>query len=132
MTSVSNATSFTAAADPTLLKLIRSYVRTVARSLGTDADSIDDFELVASELASNVIEHTSATDVTVSFRSEHDWWILEVSGAEDLGQPGALPADQPPHTALEGRGLFITHALMDTVGLVDINDRRYVRCTKAA
>lgn len=130
MTSASTATSFNSAADPKLLKPIRDYVKKTARSLGADATTIHDFELVASELSTNVINHTSADTVTVTFRCENDTWILDVSGADDLDERGASCPAQPPHTALGGRGLFIAHVLMDTVEIVEIDQQRYVRCTK--
>lgn len=128
---MSTATSLTADANLELLKPIRNHVKRVARSFGADADTIEDFEVVVSELATNVIEHTSASTVTVSFRREATRWILEVSGADGLGDLGPLSRERPANTALDGRGLFITHALMDTVELVDIDGQRCVRCARA-
>lgn len=131
MNAVSTASSITADADLALLKPIRNHVKKVARSLGADEDTIGDFELAVSELVTNVIEHTDDESITMIFQSENDQWILDVSGADDLDDPGDLRGSRPSTTALDGRGLFITQAVMDSVELVDIEQRRYIRCIKA-
>lgn len=130
MIAESTATTLTVDADLALLKPIRNHVKKVARSFGADAGTIDDFELVVSELSTNVIEHTAAPHITVSFQCENDQWILEISGADDLGEPGALYASRPPHHKPDGRGLFITNALMDSVELVVLDEGSYIRCIK--
>ncbi len=129
MTDVRVELRITADADTTELHAIRQHVTRAARDFGADDQTIDDFELVVSELATNVIDHTAADEVIVAFRLEDDRWILDVSEADTLGHLGA---GSPPHDSIDGRGLFIAQALMDVVEIVDIERRRYVRCVKNA
>jgi len=119
----------TADTDTAMLHSIRGHIASAARDMGADEQTIDDFELVVSELATNVITHTDSGVVSIVFRHEDDRWILDVSEADTLDR---LDAGAPSNDSIDGRGLFIAHALMDVVEIVDIEQRRYVRCVKTA
>ncbi|MFK7920209.1 MAG: ATP-binding protein [Ilumatobacter sp.] len=129
MIEVGGVLSLTADTNTERLKSIRDQVVRAATECGADDETVADFELVASELTTNVIEHTTATSVMVIFRHERNQWILEVSEAHGLGGHGL--SSEPVETP-DGRGLNITRAVMDSVYLVDIDDQRFVRCIKSA
>ncbi len=121
----------TIVADPGLLSTLRMRVAALARETGADAATVADFELVVSELATNVIRHADgATELTVLFAFASGHWVLDVSNADDLVSLAEvrLPADSEP----SGRGLFIVESLMDAVELVDIDGHQHIRCFKAA
>jgi anti-sigma regulatory factor (Ser/Thr protein kinase) len=88
----------------------------------------ESFELVVSELATNVIQHTTNETVTIAFgRTVADWQLL-VSGAEELelSEPRAVPDP----AQLTGRGLLIVETVMDRVELVVVDGQQHVRCIK--
>jgi len=112
------------------LSILRSHVVCAARDFGADDDTIGDFELVVSELATNVMQHTKAEELTIAFQRSEDTWVLDVSDAHELADFGTLvpaAADE-----IDGRGLFIVRTLMDSVEIVTHDERQLVRCKKIA
>jgi len=120
----------TVGTDAEHLATLRRHIVNAARDFGADEDTIADFELVVSELATNVIRHTAAEDLTVAFQRSESQWVLDVSDATDLSTLDQPEPDDP--TSIDGRGLFIVQAVMDDVQLIDIADQRFVRCIKLA
>lgn len=124
--------SLTVAANESELSRLRSVVTSSLRDAGVEDDVVDDMELAASELATNVIQHTSSPTITVAVRSVVDGWELEVADADDIPELAAADAVAPSGGDISGRGLFIVQAVMDKVELVEVDDVRVVRCTKLA
>ena len=93
---------------------------------GGGSDLAADLELVVSELATNVIEHTRSPTLTVSISAHGDDWLVEVSDVADLGilDDVALP-DQ---TQASGRGLFVVESIVDDIAIVEIGDSYAIRC----
>ncbi|MGK0274992.1 MAG: serine/threonine-protein kinase RsbW [Ilumatobacter sp.] len=113
-------------ADVSQLGHLRAAVARLARQSGAPSDVAETFELVVSELATNVIQHTTSDTVTIAFeRTATDWQLL-VSGADELelSEPRAVPDP----AQLAGRGLFIVEAVMDRVEIVVVDDQQHVRC----
>lgn len=123
----SAAQRFTVPAEASMVATLRARVAQVARRGGADAGVIDDLELAVSELATNVVQHAGATEVSVTVRHEPGRWILEIDGTDDLDSVDTV---LPAPDALSGRGLFIVQAVMDEVEIVDDDGRRYLRCSR--
>jgi anti-sigma regulatory factor (Ser/Thr protein kinase) len=117
-------------ASSAALRSLRHRVVEFARDTGGDDDVVESLELAVSELATNVLQYTDADEIRVVVQCTPSRWILDVGDADDL----ELPADisMPPASAAEGRGLFVTRSVMDTLTAIDVDGRRIVRCTKAA
>jgi serine/threonine-protein kinase RsbW len=115
-------------ADVSQLVHLRAAVARLACQAGAPSDVAETFELVVSELATNVIQHTTSKTVTIAFeRTAADWQLL-VSGADELVLSEPRAVQDPPQLA--GRGLFIAEAVMDRVELVVVDDQQHVRCIK--
>jgi anti-sigma regulatory factor (Ser/Thr protein kinase) len=121
---------FGVAADTAELRRLRHGVVEFARDTGGDDDVVESLELAVSELATNVIQYTDAEQIHVVVQCTPSTWILDVADADELELP--IDFEMPRLSAAEGRGLFVTQAVMDTLTAVDIDGRRVVRCTKAA
>jgi len=107
----------TVVAVPAELSSLRQRVADAAASSGASDDVIEDFRLVVSELATNVIRHADAAVLTVGFWQVAAGWILDVSNADALGNLDEIP--EPDPDVLDGRGLRIVQAVMDEGKLVD-------------
>lgn len=115
-----------AAADPVELSDVRTKVRRFVEGAGGDSDLAGDLELVVSELATNVIEHTRSPTLTVVLSRTTGDWLVEVSDVADLGilDHVALPdATQPA-----GRGLFVVRSVVDEMSIVEVGDSYAIRC----
>lgn len=111
----------------TLRRTVRSYVE----SAGGDAATADDLELVISELATNVIEHTTSTTISVTVeRTPHDW-LIDVADAGDQLVLSQVP-ELPPPSAPNGRGLFVARSLVDDLEIIESPTSRTIRCRTAA
>jgi anti-sigma regulatory factor (Ser/Thr protein kinase) len=117
-------------ASPAELRGLRHRVVEFARETGGDDDVVESLELAVSELATNVIQYTDADEIHVVVQCTPSRWILDVGDADDLELPADIP--MPPASAAEGRGLYVTRSVMDTLTAVDVDGRRVVRCTKTA
>jgi serine/threonine-protein kinase RsbW len=117
-------------ASTAALSALRHRVVQFAREAGGDDSVVQSLELAVSELATNVIEHTSATEIRVSVRHTPTRWILDVAGADELDLPAEIP--MPPADPAASRGLFVTRSVMDTIDTVAVDGQRVVRCTMFA
>lgn len=108
---------------------LRRIVREYIESAGGDRSTADDLELVASELATNVIEHTTSPTITISIERTPDEWVLEVS---DVEGPFVLPevAVLPATSDRSGRGLFVVRSLVDELEVVETPTSRALRCRR--
>ena len=124
-------TTLTVMADAAELAGVRRHVGSFVREVDDgDHELAEELELVASELVTNVIQHTNADELTVSIGREPDRWVLDVSQADELALDG--PRTLPEPSSPTGRGLFVVQALMDTVTVVDGPGGRSIRCTRSA
>ncbi len=117
-------------ARPGELARIRSGVRAYIEEAGGESDVADDLELVVSELATNVIEHTSSKSITVVIERTGTGWIIEVADVEDTSLLDHISL--PPATSLTGRGLFVVRSLVDTLEVIETATARAVRCMRLA
>jgi len=115
-------------ADSANLATLRAHVASLARASGAPVEIVEQLELVVSELATNVMQHSDAAEVTVAFERMDEGWVVDVSDADGLEQYGVPTMADP--AALSGRGLFLVHAVMDEVDLVEIDGSRHIRCLK--
>jgi anti-sigma regulatory factor (Ser/Thr protein kinase) len=109
---------------------IRARVRAFVAQTGGDDRIADDLELVVSELATNVIEHTSADTISVLIERDDAGWTMQVADADDASMLDRVSL--PPATARSGRGLFVVRSLVDTLELIETASARAVRCTLSA
>lgn len=112
----------------------RMFVADALRSRGADALVISDYQLVVSELASNVIEHGDGTDLVVGIDvSDPDWWEVEVAYGPAFAEGQALQPDAwvvADARQFSGRGLGIVRQLMDDVITAASGDHVSVRCRR--
>ena len=115
-----------ASADPSVLSGVRSRIRQFVEGAGGGSDLAADLELVVSELATNVIEHTRSPTLTVSISRTSEDWMVAVSDVTDLGilDDVALP-DQ---TQASGRGLFVVESIVDDIAIVEMGESYAIRC----
>jgi anti-sigma regulatory factor (Ser/Thr protein kinase) len=108
---------------------LRRIVREYIESAGGDRSTADDLELVASELATNVIEHTVSPTITLTIERTSDAWMIEVS---DVDHPFALAdvAVLPAASERAGRGLFVVRSLVDDLQVVETPTSRALRCRR--
>jgi anti-sigma regulatory factor (Ser/Thr protein kinase) len=85
---------------------------------------------VVSELATNVIEHTSSNNITVVIERTGTAWIIEVADVDDITLLDDVAL--PPATAPTGRGLFVVRSLVDTLEVIETATVRAVRCMRLA
>jgi anti-sigma regulatory factor (Ser/Thr protein kinase) len=84
-----------------------------ARLLGLSPDAITDLQLIATELASNSVQHADAP-CRLAFWQRDENLVCEARDTGQLNNPlaGRRP---PPPDAAAGRGLFLVNALADLV-----------------
>ncbi len=119
-----------APADTAELSDIRRQVRAYVAEAGGDDDIADDLELVVSELATNVIEHTSSPTLTIRVEKTLDDWVLDVADVDDLSILDHV--ELPDRGEVTGRGLFVVASLVDDLRIVDDGDRLALRCSLRA
>ncbi len=108
---------------------LRRIVREYIESAGGNRSTADDLELVVSELATNVIEHTASPTITVTIERTPQAWMIEVSDVEDpfvLSDVAVLPAI----SGRAGRGLFVVRSLVDDLEIVETPTSRALRCRR--
>ena len=75
---------FTVASDPAMIATLRHRVAELARGSGADDDLVRDLELVVSELATNVVQHSDSSTIHLVLRREPSQWVLDVDDADTL------------------------------------------------
>lgn len=108
---------------------LRRIVREYIESAGGNRSTADDLELVVSELATNVIEHTTSPTITITIERNPEAWMIEVS---DVEGPFVLPdvAGLPAISGPAGRGLFVVRSLVDELEVVETPTSRALRCRR--
>ena len=103
--------------------------------IGADVDdgTVDDLEVVFSELAANAVAASVSTsdDVGVHARMDGAVLVLEVSNRTERCELPDLPSVRPGEDTLRqrGRGLLIARAFVDSVQMeTQAPDRFIVRC----
>jgi anti-sigma regulatory factor (Ser/Thr protein kinase) len=96
------------------LSVLRRFVGRHAAATGLGADAVEDLQLAASEIASNVIVHTPGPG-NVRVWTEGGDLVCEVSdGGPGIDDPFA-GYRLPPERGGSGRGLWLTRQLCDEV-----------------
>jgi anti-sigma regulatory factor (Ser/Thr protein kinase) len=118
-------------AVPTSAQRVRRFVTAALLADGADEASVQNLTLVASELASNVIEHGDGSQVVVAIdSSDAAWWAIEVCGGRpvrsELTDPVAwrLPAPHDP----SGRGLALVRQLVDEIRIDNDENGPRISC----
>lgn len=99
--------------EATDLSPARSFATRYAQSLGLDADGVATMQLIATELATNSIEHAAGA-CRLAFWPHDGHLVCEASDSGRLHDPlaGRHP---PPPDAVTGRGLFLVNTVADLV-----------------
>jgi anti-sigma regulatory factor (Ser/Thr protein kinase) len=122
--------SFPAVAESA--RAARLFVTEILVREGASSRALDDFQLVVSELVSNVIEHGDGTNLVVYVDgADPDFWEIEVVGGLAADHNMVLhPEDWTIAAADEpaGRGLAIVRHLMDTVTAHVSDGHVSIRC----
>lgn len=113
------------------LRTLRRAVRGYVESAGGDAATADDLELVVSELATNVIEHTTSPTISITIERTPDEWLIDVGDAGDQLVLSAVP-ELPAPSEQAGRGLFVARSLVDDLEIIESATSRTIRCRTAA
>lgn len=108
---------------------LRRSIRSYLDRHGADDDIGNDVELVVSELATNVVEHTRSETISVAIRREAEFWELIVADCDDLDT--IHDRDLPAVRVATGRGLFIVQSLMDSIETVEVDGHLVIRCRKS-
>jgi serine/threonine-protein kinase RsbW len=113
-------------ADPAELSTVRRRIRDYLQNVGTATEIVEDIELVVSELATNVIEHTTSTSLTILVGRVDDDWFVDVADVDDLSilDDVALPNVTEP----AGRGLFVVSSIVDDIRIVHDAGNYAIRC----
>lgn len=103
------------------------------RGADVDGGTVDDLEVVFSELAANAVAASVSTsdDVGVHARMDRDELVLEVSNRTERCELPDLPSARFGEDTLRqrGRGLLIARAFVDSVQMeTQAPDRLIVRC----
>ena len=118
--------------DTTQLAHIRRFVRTWFEERDVPRDTIDDFELAVSELATNAIQHGAGDTIDVELTADGDGLCAVVAADSDhAGRIADAKTWQiAPPDAISGRGLGIVAAVMDVVEFSADSGRTVFRCRR--
>lgn len=103
------------------------------RAAQVDPDTVDDLEVVYSELAANAVAASPAPDDAVHVRAEIDAQVLVLEVSNRTEDPQRMPQTPTPDDPLRsnGRGLLIARAFVDSVDVELLApDRLLVRCCR--
>lgn len=115
-------------ADTSELSGIRRSVRNYISTSGGDDEVAGDLELVVSELATNVLEHTDSHTLTIVLERIDDEWVLDVADVDDLQILDDVSL--PDQHQVAGRGLFVVASLVDDLRIVEDGGRCALRCRR--
>jgi len=122
------------AAVPASARFARMFVGDALHRLGAGALIVSDYQLVVSELASNVIEHGDGTDMIVSIDvADPLWWQVEVADGPAFTNGKAPQLDAwvvADPRQFSGRGLGIVRELMDDIVIASSGDHVSVCCRR--
>jgi len=110
------------------LASVRRWARHFLEERGASDDLVDDIELAASELATNVVRHTGSDAIRLRIARNKTAWTLDVADAEDA--PAPTEARLPPPDDPTGRGLYVVASVMDRVDIVTVDGAHVIRCTR--
>lgn len=116
-------------ADTSEVSSLRREIRAFIERHGHD-DVAAEIELVVSELATNVIDHTGSDDIVIMIDRDEHRWTVDVADAENV--PRLADIVDPTFDTLSGRGLIIVRALMDSVEVRELEDAHVIRCRRSA
>lgn len=102
------ACEVTLARKPEMTGRARRFLRRTVINWSVDEDAAQAAELVASELFTNAVRHTTADRIRLRLRRHHALLYVEVF---DRDPHGRLQAGCPEPDAEDGRGLMIVESL---------------------
>ena len=117
-------------AHPAELADLRRRVTSHLAERGASPELVEDTSIIVSELATNVVEHSDSSVISVGLSGEDDRWVLTVADAEQVPAVGSLALVDVE--AIGGRGLYIVQALARTVDVSTVEGVVVVRCTLGA
>ncbi|WP_331763751.1 ATP-binding protein [Streptomyces anthocyanicus] len=90
----------------------RHHVEALLRAWQRPAETVDAAMLLVTELVTNAVEHTDASDVICSVRLSAEVVTVSVTDTGTGSNTGGVPVPaQPDDLAESGRGLFLVAAL---------------------
>lgn len=120
------------AALPSSAHAAREFIGDYLRECHAAPSVIADFQLTVSELASNVIEHSEGSELTITVdASDPLWWALDVASDITTAATNMLHPDSWVVTGSDltsGRGLGIVRQLMTDIVVNIDNGRLNIRC----
>ena len=115
-------------ADTAEVSSLRREIRAFIERHG-DNDVADEMELVVSELATNVIDHTGSDSIDILIERDERRWTVDVADADDIPPLDDIVA--PALDSMSGRGLIIVQAVMDSVEVRELGDARTICCRRS-
>jgi anti-sigma regulatory factor (Ser/Thr protein kinase) len=119
---------------PESARAARDFVTHVLNAHHAPSAVIGDFQLVVSELASNVIERGDVAGLELIIDATHpDWWQIEIIGGQASFDHRVMRPDEWVVSGAEqdgGRGLGIVRMLMETIDVTLANGLVHVRCRR--
>ncbi len=107
---------------------IGQWLGAVEQPVTVPEQAVFDLDVVITELAANVIDHTPSPWIEVSIGLRDDHAVIEVSNA---GGPAGLPPLERWGTLAEderGRGLRLVRLLCSTIEIDGTDDRTAIAC----
>lgn len=115
-------------ADTAEVSSLRREIRAFIERLGDNGVAAE-MELVVSELATNVIDHTGSDKIVILIERDERRWTVDVEDAENI--PPLEDIVDPTFDTMSGRGLIIVRALMDSVEVRELGDVHIIRCQRS-
>lgn len=116
-------------ADTAEVSSLRREIRAFIERHGDD-DVAAEMELVVSELATNVIDHTGSDNIVILIERDERRWTVDVADAENIPPLGDIV--HPTSDTMSGRGLIIVRALMDSVEVKELGDAHMIRVRRSS
>ncbi|MDP9464333.1 MAG: ATP-binding protein [Actinomycetota bacterium] len=121
-------------AVPKSARAARQFVTEILRGHRAPTSMISDYELVVSELATNIIEHGNGSHLVISVNvADPEWWEVEVVGGTSAAPHQVFHPDTwtvAGAAQASGRGLGIVRHLMDHVAADTTDGQISIRCRR--
>lgn len=120
-------------AEPGAIRLARDFVAIELGRLGASPRVVADFQLAASELATNVVEHSPHGAIRIAVEATPAQWVVAVTGGRfdpsAVGEPATWSMSTP--LAHSGRGLGIVRRVMHDIAVERSGPWTRIRCEQA-
>ncbi len=114
------------------LTTVREFIRTTLKPFDSIRPHVHEIVFATHEACKNAVEHNPESEDPVDIVCEvfEDSVIVQVSDRGKGFNPKNIPKRIPDPTALEGRGIFLMHAMMDAIETKTGNNGTTVRMQK--